>query len=55
MDLLVLNGELVVVCDLLAKSDWLLRVDDNLLFAVNRDDLGIAVRLKYLKKSSMKN
>ena len=47
MDLFLLEGELVVVGDLLTEGDWLLRVDDDLLLAVDRDDLGIAVRLKH--------
>jgi hypothetical protein len=51
MDLLVLDGELVVVGDLLTEGDRLLRVDDDLLLAVDRDDLGIAVWLKHFKQA----
>jgi hypothetical protein len=46
MNFLVFDGELVVVGDLLAEGDRLLRVDDNLLLAVNGDDLGVTVGLK---------
>ena len=54
MDLLFLEGEFVVVGDLLTEGDRLLRVDDDLLLAVDRDDLGITIRLKYLKKLKVK-
>ena len=46
VNLFVLDGELVVVGDLLPEGNRLLRVDDNLLFAVNGDDLSVTVRLK---------
>ncbi len=46
VNLFVLDGELVVVGDLLPEGDRLLGVDDNLLFAVDGDDLRVAVRLK---------
>lgn len=45
-DLLVLDGELVVVGDLLVHVDVALRVDNNLLLRLHGDDLGIAVGLK---------
>lgn len=44
-DLLVLDGELVVVGDLLVDVDRLARVDYNLLLRLHRDHLGVAVRL----------
>jgi hypothetical protein len=46
VNLFVLDGELVVVGDLLPEGNGLFGVDDNLLFAVNGDDLRVAVRLK---------
>jgi len=46
VNLFVLDGELVVVGDLLPEGDRLLRVDDNLLFTVDGDDLRVTVRLK---------
>ena len=46
VNLFVLDGELVVVGDLLPEGNGLLGVDDNLLFAVNGDDLSVTVRLK---------
>ena len=46
VDLLVLNGELVVVGDLLPGGDRLLRVDDDLLLLVHGDHLGVAVGLR---------
>ena len=46
VNLFVLDGELVVVGDLLPEGDRLFGVDDNLLFAVNGDDLSVTVRLK---------
>jgi hypothetical protein len=46
VNLFVLDGELVVVGDLLPEGNGLLGVDDNLLFAVNGDDLRVTVRLK---------
>jgi hypothetical protein len=46
VNLFVLDGELVVVGDLLPEGDRLLGVDDNLLFAVDGDDLRVTVRLK---------
>ena len=45
-DLLVLDGELVVVGDLLVHINVTLRVDNNLLLRLHGDDLGIAVGLK---------
>lgn len=44
-DLLVLQRELVVVGDLLVDADRLLRIYYNLLLALDRDHLGIAVGL----------
>ena len=49
MDLLVLDGELVVVGDLFTEGDRLLRVDDDLLLAVDGDDFGVTVRLQRIK------
>lgn len=45
-DLDVLNGELVVICDLLIDIDVLLRVDDNLFLRLHCDHLGVAVGLR---------
>lgn len=42
----VLNGELIVICDLLVDIDVLLGVDDNFLLGLHRDHLGIAVGLQ---------
>ena len=44
-DLDVLDGELVVIGELLVDVDVLLRVDDDLLLRFHRDDLGVAVGL----------
>lgn len=44
-DLDILDGELVVVGDLLIDADVLLGVDDNLLLGLHRDHLGVAVGL----------
>lgn len=44
-DLDVLDGELVVVGDLLVDVDVLLGVDDDLLLRLHRDHLGVAVGL----------
>lgn len=49
-DLVVLQGELVVVGDLLIEGDGLLRVDHNLLLGLYGDDLGVAVWLKEQEK-----
>ena len=53
MDLLVLDGELVVVGDFFAKRDRLLGVDDDLLLAVDGDDFGVAVRLQRQKDNGL--
>ena len=45
-DLLVLDGEFVVVGDLLAHGDLLLRVDDDFRLAVHRYDFGVTVGLE---------
>lgn len=45
-DLVLLDGELVVVCDLLVDGDGLLGVDDDLLLGLDGDHLGVAVRLQ---------
>ena len=45
-DLLILNGEFVVVGDLLVDADRLPGVDHNLLLRIHCDDLCIAVWLK---------
>lgn len=45
-DLLVLDGELVVVRDLLVDVDGLSGVDHNLLLRLHRDHLRITVGLK---------
>ena len=49
-DLLVLDGELVVVGDLLVHVDVALGVDDDLLLRLHGDDLGIAVGLQQAKR-----
>ena len=49
-DLLVLNGELVVVGDLLSESNVALGVDHNLLLRAKVDDLGVAVWLQRRKR-----
>ena len=53
MDLLVLDGELVVVGDFFAERDRLLGVDDDLLLAVDGDDFGVAVRLQRQKDNGL--
>ena len=45
-DLVVLQGELVVVGDLLVDRDGLLGVDDDLLLGLDGDHLGVAVGLE---------
>lgn len=45
-DLLVLDGKLVVVCNLFVDVDRLARVDYNLLLRLHCNHLGIAVRLR---------
>ena len=45
-DLVRLDGELIVVRQLLAHGNVAFRVDDNLLGALVVDDLGVAVRLR---------
>ena len=45
-DLLVFDGELVVIGDLLADGDGLPGVDDDLLLGLHRDDLSVAVGLR---------
>lgn len=45
-DLVFLQGELVVVRDLLIDADGLLGVDDDLLLRLDGDDLGVAVGLR---------
>lgn len=45
-DLLVFDGELVVVGDLLAHGNGLLRVDHDLLLSLHRDDFGITIWLE---------
>jgi hypothetical protein len=52
-DLVSLDGELVVVCDLLSFSNVSFGVNDNLLLAIHRDDLGVTVGLT-LRRHSMK-
>ena len=52
-DLLVLDGELVVVGDLLPGRDRLLRVDHDLLLLVHGDDFGVAVGLKIKNGASL--
>jgi hypothetical protein len=50
-NLLILDGELVVVSDLLTHGNISLRVDDNLLPHAEVDYLGIAVWLKRVGKT----
>lgn len=45
-DLLVLDGELIVVGDLLVDIDGLSRVDDDLLLGLHCDHLSVAVGLR---------
>lgn len=44
-NLFVLNGKLVVVCDLFRYCNRLLRIDDHFLFPFNRNDFGVTVGL----------
>ena len=44
---LLFNSELVVISNLLPRSNVPLRVDDNLLLCPHGDNPGIAVRLKW--------
>ena len=46
-DLLVLDGELVVVCYLFAYGDRLLRVNDDLGLTIHRYDFGVTIGLKF--------
>lgn len=48
-DFVLLDGELVVVCDLLVHGDGLLGVNDDLLLGLDGDDFRVAVRLKNIK------
>ena len=50
-DLLVLDGELVVVCYLFAYGDRLLRVNDDLGLSIHRYDFGVTVGLKFKEYS----
>ena len=50
MNLLVLDGEFVVVGDLLAHGDRLLGVDHDLLLLVHGDHLGVTVGLQRKKR-----
>lgn len=52
-DLLVLDGELVVVSDLLVDVNRLSGVDHNLLLRLHRDDLRITVGLKEKKNADV--
>ena len=52
-DLFVLDGELVVVCDLLPQCDVPLGVDDNLFLHPKTDDLRIAVGLREEKSTQL--
>ena len=52
-DLFVLDGELVVVCDLLPHCDVPLGVDDNLFLHPKTDDLRIAVGLREEKSTQL--
>lgn len=45
-DLLILQGEFVVVGDFLIHPDRLLRVDDDLFLGLDRDNFCVAVGLK---------
>lgn len=44
-DLLILDGELIIVRDLLIDADWLARIDDYFLSGFYGDDFRVAVRL----------
>lgn len=50
-DLLVLDGEFIIVCDLLVDADRLPRIDDNFLFGFYGDDFSIAVWLNVNKRT----
>ncbi len=50
-NLVLFIGESIVVGDLLHYVDVPLRVDDNLLAALNCDNLGVAIRLQNNNKS----
>lgn len=45
-DLLVLDGEFIIVRDLFVDADRLARIDDYFLFGFYSDDFGVAVWLK---------
>lgn len=45
-DLLVLDGEFIIIRDLFVDADGLTRIDDYFLFAFYSDDFSIAVWLK---------
>lgn len=49
-DLVVLQGELVVIGDFFVNGDRLLRVDDDLFLRLDGDDLSVAVWLKDEKR-----
>lgn len=44
-DLLVLDGEFIIICDLFIHADWLPGIDDYFLSGVYRDDFSVAVWL----------
>lgn len=54
-DLLILNREFVIVCDLLIYTNRLPRVDDYLLLSFDSDDFGIAVWLWKEKHKTSKH
>lgn len=54
-DLHVLDGELVVVRDLLVDVDGLPGVDHDLLLRLHRDDLRITVRLEKTSRQTSKH
>lgn len=45
-DLVLLQREFVVVCDLFVDGDGLFRVDHNLFLGLDGDNLGVAVWLE---------
>lgn len=49
-DLVLLDRELVVICDLLIDTDRLFGVNDDLLLGLYGDDFGIAIGLRKRRK-----
>lgn len=45
-NLLFLQGKLVVISDFFSHTNWLLRIDDNLLLALHSNHFRVAIRLR---------